>query len=718
MQHETPNEISDEDLQQSENLQVFGARLAKLAQDTVSKRQQIELRWLEDLRQFHGEYDEETKANLSGSGSKVFVNITRNKKSAAEARAQDMLFPTDDRNWGIKPTPVPELAETEPGDSLQVNGQQIDKEAIAQQVEKEARKKSKAMERTINDQLNEAKYNAKSRDVISDSTQLGTGVLKGPVVIGRSRKRWKTDESGVSVLERKEDLVPTVDRVDPWDFYPDMSACTIDEAEFIFERHRLTRKQLRDFAKMPGVLQDQIRTVLTGEAGDTQYSKDYTNDIRSITGVDSVSHSNRYEMWEYHGPISKEDLAAAGVEQDEEDDPLEEYEGVVFFIGNSVVKVVINPLDTEERPYSVFTWERDVSSIFGFSVPYLMRNPQKVINASWRMMLDNGGMSVADQVVANREIIQPADGRWELGPKKLWFLKDKTRSVNEAFASFSTQSHQTELANIFTMARQLADEETNLPLIAQGEQASHVTKTSSGMAMLMNSANIVLRRAVKNWDDDITDTLIPRFYDWNMQFSDDASIKGDFSVDARGSSALLVREKQQENLMVLANISASNPHLARRRDWAGLDAQMMKALEVPVDEVTLSDEQIKENQQREAENQPQDPAVMKAQMDVQLKQQQMQFDQQKEQATLQLDQQRLQFDMQYQTQKLAQDRELEMTKIAAQQNMTVAQLQAKVGLEQQKEQTKRDIAAATVTHKQTETQLKAQNLAQGHDTYG
>jgi len=719
MQDQLLNTDSETDQRDSaERLQVFGGRLAKLAKDAVNKRQQVEQRWLADLRQFHGEYDEETKANLQGSGSKVFVNITRNKKSAAEARAQDMLFPTDDSNWGIKPTPIPELAEAEQGETLQIAGQAIDKAELAQQADKLARQKAKAMERTISDQLNEAKYNAKARDVISDACQLGTGILKGPVVIGRSRKRWVTDQSGLSVLTVEENLVPTVERVDPWDFYPDMSACTVDEAEYIFERHRLTRKQLRDFARMPGVLQDQIRNVLEGEAADTQYSKDYTNDIRSITGVDSVSHSSRYEMWEYHGPISKEDLLAAGANIDEDDDPLEEYEGVVFFIGQNVLKVVVNPLDTEERPYSVFCWEKDISSVFGFSVPYLMRNPQKVINASWRMMLDNGGMSVADQVVVNRGVIEPADGKWQLAPKKLWYLKDKTRSVAEAFGSFSTQSHQAELANIFTMARQLADEETNLPLIAQGEQASHVTKTSSGMAMLMNSANIVLRRAVKNWDDEITGTLIPRFYDWNMQHSEDPSIKGDFSVDARGSSALLVREKQQENLMILANISGGNPHLAERRDWAGLDKQIMKALEVPVDEVTLSDEQIQENQRKAAENPPQDPAAMKAQADIQLKQAQMQYEQQRDQMGFQIDQQRLQLDAQYQSAKLEQDRELGLAKIAAQENLTIAQLQAKVGIEQQKERTKRDIAAATASHKQTETQLKAQNLARGHDTYG
>ena len=270
-------------------------------------------------------------------------------------------------------------------------------------------------------------------------------------------------------------------------------------------------------------------------------------------------------------------------------------------------------------------------------------------------------------------------------------------------------NHQGELANILTMARQLADEETNLPLIAQGEQSSHVTKTSSGMAMLMNSANIVLRRAVKNWDDDITRPMISRFYDWNMQFSRDTSIKGDFSVDARGSSALLVREKQQQNLMIYANMSAANPELAIRRDWEGMDKEIAKSLEVPHDKLTLTEDQIKEK--RDAMGQQGDPAMEAKAAEMQLKQQQMEL-------SHQLEIQKLQLQIQFDYEKLQQDRELKLADIASRENITIVQLKARTGLEEQREQGKRDIAAATILNRQAETQLKAENLANGHDTYG
>ena len=721
------------ELEIAERLHVFATRLNRLATEQVGKRSQIEQRWLDDLRQYHGEYASDEAAELSRSkGSKVFVNITRNKTNAAEARLQDMLFPTDDRNFGVYPTPVPEL------NSIAEKDPQTPEEAgpveAARKIQSEADEAAKMMQTVIDDQLVESRYHIKARDVIHDACQLGTAIIKGPIIIGRTKKRWDMMPDGMSVLQIVESLAPTVERVDPWDFFPDMSARTIAEAEFVFERRRLSKKQLRDMAKLPGILVSQLKEVVRAGVKTSLIAKDFTDDIRTITGINTVGEGNRYEIWEYHGPISKSELIDAmalteeneysSIETDELDD---EIEATVFFSGNHVLKVALNPMDSDERPFSAFNWEKDESSIFGFGVPCLMRNPQKVINASWRMMMDNAGLSVADQIVVNKEIVAPADGSWEMAPKKVWNLVDKTRSVGEAFASFSTPSHQTELGNIFSMARQLADEETNLPLIAQGEMSPNMTKTSSGMAMLMNSSNIVLRKAVKNWDDDITRPLITRFYDWNMQFSDRAEVKGDFSVEARGSGALLVREKQQENLMIYSNISMQNPEYYQRRDWAELDREIAKSLELPYDQITISETEIAEReaaaQEAAAQGAP-DPAMQKLQLEAELAQ-----------AKLQIEQQKIQLDSQYKAallrqsgEEMALDHQLERDKMAQKERMDMSHLTSKYQIServrqtgyataQERNKTERDKAAAQTNVKLTEAQLKAQNIANSFDTF-
>jgi hypothetical protein len=108
--------------------------------------------------------------------------------------------------------------------------------------------------------------------------------------------------------------------------------------------------------------------------------------------------------------------------------------------------------------------------------------------------------------------------------------------VQKAFWVFEVQSHQAEIAAIIDLAQKFADEETSLPQIAQGEQGT-APDTVGGMSILMNSANTVLRRIVKQYDDEVTRPHIRRYYDWNMQYNEDEEIKGDFEIDARGSSA-------------------------------------------------------------------------------------------------------------------------------------------------------------------------------------
>ena len=693
----------------AERLRVFGVRLQSKAEDQVKRRYSIDERWLDDLRQFNGQYDKTTAATLAASGgSKLFVNITRNKVNAAEARLIDILFPTDDRNWGIQPTPVPYLSKiTKDEDPVQNEdgspfvtdkGVQVEKRDIAQGVIEEARERSNAMQDEIEDQLTETNYNSVNRDMVHDAVLYGTGVLKGPVILGKTRQKWSevVDDQGqvAQVIEMVDDLKPGAERVDPWDFFPDMQARSIDDAEFIFQRHYMSKKALRDLADKPGFLRTQIAEVLKKDA-DNSHTATHLQEMQSMAGLTSLDNG-RFEVWEYHGPVEKEDLIAAGVEVDE-DDVFTDFNGVVWFSEGRVLKAVINPADTGDMPYSVFNWEGDDTTLFGVGIPYLMRSSQKVLNATWRMLMDNAGLSVGPQTVINSQVVRPADGNWRLTPHKVWELTDKNGNVNNVFGSFEINSHMTELISLFQYARQIADEETALPQISQGEQGS-ATDTASGMSMLMNSANTMLRRVVKNFDDDITRPFIKRMYDWNMQFNPKEDVKGDFSIDARGTSSLLVKEQQAANLMNLMNISAS-PLLEPLTNTAALYRKVVSSMQIEADEIVKTTEEIElETQKMKKQMEAQQEMMMQAQQaqpqaptgdplaeqKLALEAQKMQMDGQLKGAQIQAQAQKLQVDQQ----KMASDRELELAKMAAEKGIKVSEMRTKLGIEKMKVQSK------------------------------
>ena len=543
---------------------LFSGHLEKQLSETVRQRDVIDQRMIEDLRMYHGMYDEATQAALDEADrSKVFMNLVRAKTNAGESQMVDLLFQASDKNYGLSPTPKPELVamegdhrpyQNEDGEELEFadDGSPVEYADIARRQMTIAKEKACAMETLIEDQLVESDYSSKARIGIHDACTVGTGVLKGPVVNGRLRRSYKRakDEQGNSIFEAELEQVfqPGVEVVRPWDFFPDMSAAHIQECEFVYERRHLSRKQVRDLRFRKGYNEDAIRKVLKMQPKETQHRSTFVDDVRVLAGLSDDLNDTRYELWEYHGPIPSEVLLEWDlISEEQADDPLAETTGVVHFCGGVILSVRVHMMDFDYGfPYRPFNWEVNDSSIFGFGIPRICRDPQEVLNSTARMMLDNAAITAGPQIGVDRSKASPMDNNWELKPFKMWDLKRVT-DINQVFTKMEFNSHLPELQGIYAMARVLLDEMSGIPMLQQGEQGQ-VTETLGGMSMLMNAANAVRRRQVKFWDDNVTKPLIRDFYHFNMLHADDDEVKGDYEVHARGTTALLVKEQTAQSI--------------------------------------------------------------------------------------------------------------------------------------------------------------------------
>ena len=574
--------------------------LLKLAKEQVSAKVEIEERWIDDTRQYHGMYDSQTEARLrAGKKSRSFVRLTKSKTDGWSARLADMLFPTDDKNWGIAATPVPDIGQNvgQVGQPA-LMGIQPRPDLVGNQPDTDSAKAAAVlMEREIDDQFKESRFNASARRVIEDGCIIGTGVLKGPIVSDKRKAAWGVAEDGPSsgtfVRAESPDPAPVYLRVDPWSFFPDMSATTVDDAEFFFERHFMTPKQMRALARVPGFSADTIQDLLEADA--TEDSPGYMAELRSLAGL-PTAQSPRYEVWEYHGELDADDLALAGLASGKMS-VLDTMRVIVWFCGDKVLKFGECMLDSEEPVYSVFCLEEDPASIFGVGVPHLMRDSQSALNASWRMALDNLGMSACPQIVVDKSKITPVNGSYDLRPWGVWEKKGDGQDSRPAIDVLQIDARFVELQQVIALATKFADDETSLPLVSQGESGVHQTQTAHGMAMLMGSANVIFRRVVQNYDDNITTPLVRRAFDWNMQFSKREDIKGDFAVVARGSSVLLVREMQAHNLMAMALHFSAHPILGPLTKTAALYRELVKAHMLSEDTIVKTDEEISREQQ-------------------------------------------------------------------------------------------------------------------------
>lgn len=565
-----------------ERLDMLGANLMGDFRDRENRRRIVELRWYEDIRQYNGIYDGQVLSAIrDNEGSEVFVNITRPKTDAVEARLSDMVLPTDDRNWDVQPTPMPEMGELA-ADKSQIGttpeGNPIQASDMAQAMRDVAMKKCDRMRDTIDDQLSECQYNAVVRQAIHDAAVLGIGIIKGPVVQNRVRKKWKalkaSDGRNVMDFEIIEDKRPTAVRVDPWNFYPQNGCVNIEDSESEYERHFISQRQLRKLAKQPGYMPDQIRRVLKQGTPPT-ITADHRLQLKAIAGLMETLETG-YELIEYNGPVDPQVLRDAGIKVD--DDVLKEHLANVLFVNGIVIKAA-KPVMDEGKAYKVFNLDRDDTTIFGRGVPRKMRTSQTIANTTFRMMVDNAGLSVGGQLIYAPGVVTPADGSPRMKPRKTWYSNDATVPVSNVFSIVQIPTQIEWLMPLFNLAMRLADEESALPLIAQG-QSAQAARTKGEAVILNEASSIMLRRMVKGFDDGVTIPFISDMYAWNMLFNPDDEIKGDFNTSARGSSALMDRELQLQSFMTFIQLFGSNPMLSATVEWDDVADEAVRLMRV------------------------------------------------------------------------------------------------------------------------------------------
>ncbi len=296
----------------------------------------MEKRWLNNLLQYHGQYDDKTLADLKATGkSQLFLNITRAKTNTCEARLSNMLFPTDDKNWSIRPTPVPELtqgakmvADRAKGfaaiatEAKQAGDVMAEREAVSAGDElgaaakaaaadiDEAKKRAEAMEAEMEDQLTECDYAAECRKQIRDACLYGTGVKEGPVASDKYRRAWamQTGTDGTSSYAQAEaaENKPVSRHVDLWGFFPDMAARRVEDCVSFFERYLMSGKALRNLAKAPGFDKYAVRSLLSDKPA--QNVPHYLTQLRNITGTSPVAEADTYVVWKYRGPVTGEEM--------------------------------------------------------------------------------------------------------------------------------------------------------------------------------------------------------------------------------------------------------------------------------------------------------------------------------------------------------------------------------------------------------------------------
>ena len=317
----------------------LGGELKSKYYEFRDARSDIEDDWVEDLRAFMGQYDNDTLAKIreKGDRSQVYVGLTRTKVLAAYSRITDLLFQPGQRFYSIESTPVTkqptvereltERAALEIMEAAQViDPMMVDdliqaryKELVKELDEETDIRVGKMLE-VINDQTLENNLEGSMKDAIMEQVIFGTGAMKaGTLRIERNHK-WINSEEGYNLIYEEEPM-PEMEAVSIFDLYPDPYATSIDDMRSIFRRHILSRVDFQQLKDSPGFNSDLIEECIHMNPEGNHDEEQHERDRRDIANVNEyAADSGKFEVLEFWGSVNGFELEEHGLEFAETDD--------------------------------------------------------------------------------------------------------------------------------------------------------------------------------------------------------------------------------------------------------------------------------------------------------------------------------------------------------------------------------------------------------------
>jgi hypothetical protein len=586
----------------AEKLQVFGDRLFSLYGTHKTDRKAAEEQWLRNLRQFRGIYDPEII--IPSDRSRAYPKLTRWIVIGTVARLMQMLFPSTEKNYGIKASPLPDISVealqkvlddlvAQASQAQQIPPEQVvlDDDAIIKAVFATASDKAARMETKLDDDLLQMEYITLIRRMVFSAVVYNVGVLAGPYHTKDTVVKWQknqfTSKYEATMVDKYK---PMFEFVPVWEWFPDMTAKTLDKQDGTFRRHVMTREEVEALALRPDFLAPQILEWLRkNESGNFQ-SLWFETQLKGEPKSDrkyAQREGRKYEVISYWGNVTGHELRASGATVSDADLG-RSFHANSWMIDNVVIKAKLAPLGPIPQ-YHTFMFEEDDLSLLGNGQCDVIRDSQMGACEVTRAALDNASV-IGPMAIMNDDIMAPGQ---DLSIRKHATFHVESLSGNQnlssAVANLSIDSHIPDLLALRAVFIESAGKESGLPPPSLGDVSgggSEALRTQRNASMFLGAAALPVRDTVRNFDT-FTISAMNALVAWNMKYDPDPARDGDHNVIARGSTSLIAKEVLSLALDTFRQTVTPDeqPHIKSRK----LLEERMKAHDLPVSEI-LEDE--------------------------------------------------------------------------------------------------------------------------------
>jgi hypothetical protein len=549
--------------------------------------------------QLHGVRDQATKALEEHFGVSYHTNFTALKVSTVCNWLQEALQDSDGLPVTLTPSPIPSLNATmlfevanagikpavqalevgllqgngglglTPTQALTIEDETLKMTAKAKGLILDASVKlaedaAKKHEKLIKDQMFDGGYNEAMINFLHDLALYPFACMSGPKNVVINTPVWKKDK-----FVDEERVVAEFKAISPHDVCWSEDCTDGQNGTAVYYRHRVGYNDLKRAATLESYIEKNVKDLLTAwREGDIspQWAR-YADDSKRSGEGTSEDMTAVVDAWEFkvgstievvtrYGLMMGEDMKTLGVVDADKLESDVMYETTLSFVDEYVIQAFISPnIGSRKRPLHFASYEAMKDRIPGVSVAMKIRDLEMGYNALQRIALYNVSRSSSPQEWVDSTRVDGGIASDEQGafldPGKLLVVNSNGfTSQGAPYGVVPIPNNTGAIQAYMQYLTQMIDVISGVPESLHGQPVgTGANRTVSGMFNLQANATKAIQQALNNIDRCVVGPIGQMLYYYNMEYSDDDSIKGDAKVSSVYGKNMLQSEIKKQKSM-------------------------------------------------------------------------------------------------------------------------------------------------------------------------
>lgn len=532
--------------------------------------------------------DDDTKGTGAARAKKasgLFIGSTRNKVRSARAKINDALFGN-----GLLPF------DTEPTN-----------EELAPYAD--------AVEEILTEQFDRMGLKSLLKTGVNTLATYGTGFIFGPFVRKECLYETSADNSAgfTQLVEQKYEFdAPYFDLANTLDVYPDPEARDVESGLGVFwvtmeSPHKIAAWKNDQAYK-------NVEQALTGPGDRGQEPGSDT--AGKLRGNVEFWHTNeRIKVARFFGKVPASALKESSKENETETSADEFDEGdlvdaIVIMAGGVVVKADESPYNGKSAAMRCL-YEAIEHEMWGVGVAENNAPHQKVTNAAFRLFMEGKGMALLGTSTVDKSKFLPTED-FKKFPGKVYQMKPGLSPDERKTAiMYNPEPDVTGgWLDVIRVSEQFSDDDTAITKYTQGDDASHLNKTATGISMIMSASSLPIKEVIQNIDELWIEEIVERTIEWDLKFLEVETVQkihGDkiaqiwqqikqfgktsfMEWQATGVASFMQKEVLTNKIRAFSEFALSNPATAPLVDARELLQQTWDVMEIGRESPIIEDD--------------------------------------------------------------------------------------------------------------------------------